>query len=64
MVEQKEKARQLLVEEADAFSTSDDDVGCIPELEMDIRLTSEKSVQKNYIPIPRPLYPEVTLKTC
>ena len=57
--EQKGQAKQLLVEEADAFATSDDDVGCIPELEMDIRLTSDQPVQKNYIPLPRPLYPEV-----
>ena len=57
--EQKEQAKQLLVEEADAFATSDDDVGCISELEMDIRLTSDQPVQKNYISIPRPLYPEV-----
>ena len=38
---------------------SDDDVGCVPELEMDIGLTSDQPVQKNYISIPRPLYPEV-----
>ena len=29
------------------------------KLEMDIGLTSDQPVQKNYIPIPRPLYPEV-----
>ena len=57
--EQKEQAKQLLVEEADAFAMSDDDVGCVPELEMDIGLTSDQPVQKNYISIPRPLYPEV-----
>ena len=38
---------------------SDDDVGCVPELEMDIGLTSDQPVQKNYISTPRPLYPEV-----
>ena len=57
--EHKEQAKQLLIEEADAFATNDDDVGCISELEMDIRLTSDQPVQKNYISIPRPLYPEV-----
>ena len=57
--EQKEQTKQWLIEEADAFATSDDDVGCISELEMDIRLTSDQPVQKNYISIPRPLYPEV-----
>ena len=57
--EQKEQARQLLLEEADAFAKSDDDVGCISELEMDIKMTSAQPVQKNYLSIPRPLYPEV-----
>ena len=56
--EQKEQAQQLL-EEADAFAMSGDDVGCIPELEMDIKMTSDQPVQKNYLSIPRPLYPEV-----
>ena len=46
--EQKEQAKQLLVEEADAFAMSDDDVGCVHELEMDIALTSDQPVQKNY----------------
>ena len=57
--EQKEQGKQLLIEEADAFASSDHDIGCISEFEMDIRLTSDQPVQKNYISIPRPLYPEV-----
>jgi len=57
--EQKEQAKQLLLEEADAFAMSDDDVGCISELEMDIKMTSDQPVQKNYLSIPRLLYPEV-----
>ena len=57
--EQKEQAQQLLLEEADAFAMSDNDVGCISELEMDIKMTSDQPVQKNYLSIPRPLYPEV-----
>ena len=36
--EQKEQAKQLLVREADTFAMKDDDVGCVPELEMDIGL--------------------------
>ena len=56
--EQKEQAKQLLLEEADAFAMSDDDAGCVTELEMDIELTGDQPVQKNYISIPRPLYPE------
>ena len=57
--EQKQQAKQLLFEEAEAFSRNDDDIGCIPELEMDIKLTSDQPVQKNYLSIPCPLYPEV-----
>jgi len=40
--EQQEQAKQLLLEEADAFAMSDDDVGCISELEMDIKITSDR----------------------
>lgn len=57
--EEKEQAKRLLLEEAEAFLRSDDDVGCISELEMNIKLTSDQPVQKNYLSIPRPLYPEV-----
>ena len=57
--EEKEEAKRLLFEEGEAFSRSDDDVGCISKLEMDIKLTSDQPVQKNYLSIPRPLYPEV-----
>jgi len=31
---------------------SDDDVGCISELEMDIKMTSDQPVQKRYLSIP------------
>lgn len=58
-VKQREQAKQLLLEEGDAFAINDDDVGCISELEMDIKMTSDQLVQKNYLSIPRPLYPEV-----
>jgi len=57
-VKQREQAKQLLLEEADAFAINDD-VGCISELEMDIKMTSDQLVQKNCLSIPRPLYPEV-----
>lgn len=56
---QREQAKQLLLEEADTFAINDDDVGCISELEMDIKMTSDQLVQKNDLSIPRPLYPEV-----
>lgn len=56
---QREQAKQLLLEEADEFPMNDDDVGCISELEMDIKMTSDQLVQKNYLSIPHPLHPEV-----
>lgn len=38
---------------------SDDDVGCISELEMDIKMISDQLVQKNYFFIFRSFYLEV-----
>ena len=52
-------AKKKLTEEADSFSRNDQDVGCAPGLEVDIKLTDDKPVQKNYASIPRPLYREV-----
>ena len=57
--EERKAAKQLLIEEADAFAIDDDDVGCITELQMDIKLNDSTPVQKNYVAVPRPLYPEV-----
>ena len=57
--EERKAATQLLIEEADAFAIDDDDVGCITELQMDIKLNDSTPVQKNYVAVPRPLYPEV-----
>ena len=57
--DQQEKAKQLLREEADAFAKDENDIGTAPDLQMDINLTRSEPVQKNYLSIPRPLYPEV-----
>ena len=57
--EQRTAATQLLIEEADALAIDHDDVGCITELLMDIKLNHTSPVQKNYVAVPRPLYPEV-----
>ena len=58
--EQLKQVKQLLYDERKSFAKDDDDdVGCIPELTMDLTMTSEKPVQKNYASIPRPLYHEV-----
>lgn len=50
-------ARQMQLEEAGCFSCSDDDIGCIDELQMKVNLTDDRPVQKNYTAIPKPLYP-------
>jgi hypothetical protein len=50
---------RLLAQEADAFSQNDDDIGCIPDLKVTIKLNDETPVQNNYTAVPRPLYPEV-----
>ena len=57
--EQRTLASRPLIEQADAFSKTDDDVGCIPNLQMDIPSNDNTPVQKNYVAVPRPLYPEV-----
>ena len=57
--EQQRLASQLLLEEADAFAQNDEDIGSIPDLQMNIQLNETTPVQKNYVAVPRPLYPEV-----
>ena len=56
---QKEMALKLLAEEADAFAKDDNDVGCIPDLEFDLDVEDQTPIQKNYLVVPKPLYPEV-----
>ncbi|KAL1252662.1 hypothetical protein QQF64_017355 [Cirrhinus molitorella] len=51
--------RQLLREECNAFSFDDNDVGCIPSLNMHITLHDKTPVQKTYISVPKPLLQEV-----
>ena len=57
--EQQQVVKKMLYEERSAFAVSEDDIGCIPDLKMNINLTDTRPVQKNYTAIPRPLYPEV-----
>ena len=57
--EQKRTAIQLLTEETDSFAKDDSDIGCISGLKLDIDLHDETPVQKNYVAVPKPLYPEV-----
>ena len=57
--DQRKEVIEMLREEADAFSADDEDIGCIGELQMNINLVDNHPIQKNYLSIPRPLYPEV-----
>jgi hypothetical protein len=54
--EQKRVARQLLREECDAFSRDEDDIGCAPDLMLNIELHDKTPVKSSYHPIPPPLY--------
>jgi transposase InsO family protein len=56
---QVEQVRQMLREECHSFSRDADDIGCAPELELDIRLLDPEPVKKTYCSVPPPLYQEV-----
>ncbi len=57
--EQKQQALKLLCDEQESFAKNDNDIGDIPDLNLDLNLTDNIPVQKNYVAVPRPLYPEV-----
>ena len=44
---QRQKARNMLLEEADSFSRDDDDIGCAKDLVLDLRLKDDTPVQRN-----------------
>ena len=54
---QRQKARKLLLKEADSFSRDDGDIGCAKDLELDLRLKDDTPVQRNYVSFPKPLCP-------
>lgn len=56
---QRTVAEAMLREEYEFFAFNDEDIGCIPDLEMEINVKDRQLVQKKYISVPRPLYPEV-----
>ena len=56
---QKEIAKKLFREECHSFSKSEEEIGCVKELELEINLSDERPVQKNYTVVPKPLYGEV-----
>ena len=57
--EQIRSAQKMLYEERDAFCTSSQDVGCAEGLKHKIILPDPTPVQKHYIAVPKPLYPEL-----
>lgn len=57
--DQVNQIKKLLKEECHSFSRTDDDIGCAPDLEMDIRLVDTEPVRKTYSSIPPPLFKEV-----
>ena len=56
---QRETVETMLKEECASFSRSDQDIGCVPEVQMNINLSDKRPVQKRYNTLHRPLYPEV-----
>lgn len=50
---------QMLYEESNAFARDDNDVGCVPSLQMEINLKDDIQVQRTYATVPKPLYKEV-----
>ena len=56
---QKDDALKLLIEQQDAFARDNSDVGSVPDLQLKINVKDASPVQKNYVAVPQPLYPEV-----
>ncbi|KAL2084771.1 hypothetical protein ACEWY4_020289 [Coilia grayii] len=56
---QREVVKEMLYEECEAFAYDDNDIGCIPTLNMHITLRDPAPVQKTYMSIPKPLHAEV-----
>ena len=57
--EQEQQVQLLLNEEQDAFSKDDGDVGCVPDLQLNINLKDDVPVQATYRSIPKPMFQEV-----
>ncbi len=56
---QQEQVRSVLRENCKVFAKSDDDVGNVPDLELEINLKDDTPVRKTYMSIPPPLHKEV-----
>lgn len=56
---QRQVVQQMLREECHSFSRSDDDIGCIENLQLHIALKDSEPVARSYISVPKPLYKEM-----
>ena len=56
---QRQVVRQMLREESQSFSRSDDDIGCVENLQMNISLKDNEPVSRTYLSVPKPLYQEM-----
>ena len=56
--DERKEAIEMSRKEADAFAIDDEEVGNIEGLQINSNLIDNHPIQKNYLSIPRPLYPE------
>lgn len=56
---QREIVQRMLYEESGAFRRDDNDIRCIPSLQMLITLKYDIPVQRPYLAVPKPLFNEV-----
>ena len=56
---QRQVVREMLREESDFFSRSDNDIGCIEKLQLKISLKDTEPVVRTYMSVPKPLYEEM-----
>lgn len=57
--DQQKVVKEMLRQESGAFARDDEDMGCIPSLEMSITLKDSTPIQKSYTSIAKPIYKEV-----
>ena len=50
---------KLLSEECHLLAKSEEEIGCVGELELEINLSDERPIQKSYTVVPKHLYGEV-----
>lgn len=56
---QRQVVCEMLREEPDSFSHTDNDIGCIYNLQLKILLEDPESVVRTYMSVPKPLYEEM-----